>query len=382
MASSIRRTVFSFIHCASFFSLSFFLFTACRQTETEKKEIVYPIKIGESIQRDVPILIKKIGQVYTEKFVQVKAQVGGVLEEVYVKEGQFVKKGTVLYKIDQRPYKAALDSAEADLAKAKAALKISEIILERNKKLVDENYISKLDFEQFQTNVESSKADVDSFAAALEIAKLNLEWTTLVSPIDGRVSQYLVNQGNLILANDSSTFITDIRQISPANILFSLTQTEFIAVQQVMNEGPLKFDAILPQYPNTPYEGTVYFIDNHLHTDSGSLNLKGMIPNEDELFWPGEFIHVHLKLKTKPNAILVPKEAVVIGQEGPYVYIYKPENSTVEYRRVVKGEVVDDFIVIDQGVHIGEKVVVLGQVNLRPHAKVFIAPEAKDTTEL
>jgi multidrug efflux system membrane fusion protein len=170
-------------------------------------------------------------------------------------------------------------------------------------------------------------------------------------------------------------FLTDIRQIDPADIRFNITQAEFLQVQEAMKGGNLKFQVLLPQDPTKPREGTIYFTDNHIDTTTGTILLRGTVSNKDEMFWPGEFIRVRLLLKTQPNAILVPEESVKIGQDGAYVYIYHADTSTVEYRLVEKGEKVDQYYVIEKGVKPGEKIIMKGQDNLTPKAKVYIPAE-------
>ena len=264
------------------------------------------------------------------------------------------------------------DRAKATLAKDQATLRFSEIQVERNKILLEKDYLSKLNFEQFVSQVEFNKGQVDADKALVATAALNLEWATPISPLDGKVSQYNIDPGNLVNAYDPN-FLIDIRSITPADIRFGITQNDFVKVQEAMAKGQLKFEVILPQLRNTPREGKIYFMDNHLDTNTGTILLRGAIPNEDELLWPGEFLQVRLQLRVEPHALLVPEEAVKIGQDGPYVFIFKPETSTVEYRTVVKGQRVGNQFIIEKGIHLGDKVVTNGQNNLLPGAKVYVS---------
>lgn len=350
------------------FVLTFFL--GCSKTSKPPAR-TYPVSIGEVTQKDVPIYVDAIGNVYSLQTVQIRPQVGGIVLEAYVKQGQYVKKGDPLYKIDPRPYQAALDRAKATFAKDTALLKYSQEQVQRNADLVKQDYVSKLVYEQYQSQVQANEGQVQIDQADIQTAQLNLDWTTPFSPIDGKISQYNIDPGNLVIANDPNA-LTDIRQITPADIRFNITQNDFVAVQKAMQSGTLKFKVILPQDKGKPREGEIYFVDNHVDTTTGTILLKGKLPNEDEQFWPGEFIHVLLELRTQPNALLVPEEAVKIGQKGPYVYVYQPETSTAEYRLVDKGEQIDHMIVINKGLKLGDKVIIEGQNNLIPGAKVYI----------
>lgn len=338
-------------------------------TSTERP--AFPVELGDVTEGDVPVYIESIGNVYSLQSVNIRPQVGGIILESYVKQGQYIKKGDPLYKIDPRPYQAVLEKAKAALEKDEASLKLAEITVSRNETLVKQDYVSKLAYDQFKTNVELAKAQVESDKAEIAIAQLNVEWCTPVSPLDGKVSKNNIDPGNLVTANDT-TAITNIRQVTPVDIRFTVTQKDFLAIQESMKEGRLKFEAILPQKPEKPREGKIYFVDNHLDLDTGSILLRGKVPNEDEFMWPGEYVTIRLQLKIEPKAILVPEEALRMGQDGPYVYVYQPSTSTVDYRPVKKGPSFDHRVVVADGVAVGDKVVVKGQVNLRPGAKVSV----------
>ncbi|WP_068467967.1 efflux RND transporter periplasmic adaptor subunit [Candidatus Protochlamydia phocaeensis] len=372
MAKS-KFLTFSFTYIALPYA-ALLLVLACCSINKGKPHQGFPIAVAEVTQQDVPLFIEAIGNVYSLQVVQLRPQVGGIVQEVFVAQGQYVKKGDPLYKIDPRPFQANLDRAQAALIKDTANLKFAEEQAKRYSEVVKKEYVSKLTYDQYVSQVELNKGQILSDQADIAIAKLNLEWCMPVSPMDGKISQYNIDPGNLVTANDPNA-ITDIRQITPADIRFSITQKDFIEVQKALkrNQGDLKFIVLLPQLPKEPREGKIYFVDNHMDPNTGTIMLKGEAPNEDELLWPGEFVRVRLLLDTKPNAILVPEEAVKIGQDGSYVYVYRPEDSTAEYRRVVKGQQVDHLIVIESGLKVGEKVITKGQQNLLPGSKVYIA---------
>lgn len=340
-------------------------------SKSEKPEKKYPITLSGVVQRDVPIFIESIGNAYSLQTVEIRPQVGGIILEANVKQGQYVKKGDQLYKIDPRPFQAALEQAKGTLLKDMAALELAQITAKRYAILAEKDFISKLNYEQYTANVKSAEGQVLNDQALVEIAQINLGWCTVLAPIDGKISQYNIDPGNLVIANDANA-LTDLRSITPADIRFNVNQTDYIAVQQAMREGQLKFEVYLPQKPGNIRQGKIYFFDNHLDLNTGTILIKGTVPNEDEYFWPGEFVRVRLQLRMQPHALLVPEESIQYGQDGSFVYVYKPETSTVEYRPVVKGERVNKMFLIEKGVSPGEQVVTKGQVNLRPNAKVYL----------
>lgn len=374
MSGKVSHHITNLYICLSVFLLS--ILGGCKRNNHKPEERTYPVTIAEVQQRDIPIFIESIGNVYALQIVQVRPQVGGIVLKVFVEEGQYVKKDDPLYQIDPRPYKDRLDASKATLIKDVAALKFTQIRVERYSELVKKDYFSKLNFDQYTTEVDAAKGQVAIDEADIALAELNLEWTTLTSPIDGKISQFNIDPGNLVAANDPNA-LTDIRQMTPAEIRFNITQKDFVAVQKAQTEGTLKFEVFLPQKVNQPRSGQIFFIDNHLDLSTGTILIMGTVENQDELFWPGEFVRVRLNLGTYPNAILVPEEAIQVGQDGSFVYVYIPETGRVEYRPVVKGEKVEQQVVIKKGIQPFEKVVTKGQVNLKPGSKVFLADAAK-----
>ncbi len=346
-------------------------FSGCSRSDPQPQARTFPVTIGDVVQRDAPVYIEAIGNVQSLQVIQIRPQIGGVIREAHVGQGAYVKKGDLLYTIDQRPYQAALDLAKATLQKDEAALTLAKITVKHYEGLVQKDYVPKLNFEQYTSNVEIESAQILIDQALIDQAQINLDYCSIHSPIDGKISQYNIDPGNLVMAYDANA-LTTIRQITPADIHFNITQRDFVAVQKSLNAGMLKFEVILPQDQLSPRQGQIYFIDNNINLNTGTILFKGLLENEDEFFWPGEFVRVRLQLKVIADAILVADEAVQTGQAGSFVYIYQPETSTVEYRPVVKGTKVDRFVIIEKGIKTGEKVVLQGQVNLRPGAKVYL----------
>lgn len=360
--------------CLTLFTLSLFLCSCSKKQE--KPEPKYPVKVAEAIQKDVPVFIEVIGNITSPQLVIIRPQVGGLITDTYVQQGQFVKKGDPLFKIDPRPYQAALDRAEANLARDQAALEFNKSKFERYQNLVTKDYVTKVDYELYKSNVETSASQVLFDKADIATAKINLEWTTPFAPISGKISQFTVDVGNIVQANDPNA-ITDLRQMDPIEVTFNITQKDYIRYQEASKSAPLNVAVFLPEKMDESREGKIYFVDNHIDPATGTIQFKAEIPNEDQFLWPGEFVRVHILLKTMPNAILVPEEAPRLGQKGYFLFVYNPDSSTVALRPVEKGQTVDGYTVITKGIKPGEKVVTEGQINLKNGAKVFFPDEAE-----
>lgn len=346
-----------------------FLCTACGQKPAPPPERSFPVYVGKVTIKDIPLEIETIGNVTAPQSVQIRAQVSGKLEKVYVLEGAFVKEGELLYNIEPYPFQAALESAVATLQRDEANLLYAKETLDRFAKLVDKEYVSKQNYEQYQRDVAVGEAAVIQDKAQIEIAKINLGYAYIHAPWDGRIGNFNIDPGNIVGPNDSIP-LTDLRQFRPIEVNFTISQEDFQKLKQKTGDDAYKVFAFLPNEPEG-YEGVIDFFDNHVDTATGTILLKGLFPNEDLALWPGEFATVKLVLKTIPNAILVPSPSVQIGQQGHYVYIVKGDRA--ELRLVEIGETYGNLTHIITGVNPDETVVTDGQINLKPNAKLTIS---------
>lgn len=361
-----------FFKAISFTILPFALLflVACSSESPHMQRPPAAVTIDKVIQRETPIYLESIGNTSAFQTIQVKAQVGGVLLNAHVKEGQKVKAGDLLFTLDTSTYAADVEKAKANLAKDEAYLAFAKIKLSHYTDLVEQEYVAKVTYEEFQNNVETAEAQVRIDKAILDAAEINLKRTSIYTPIEGRISSFKLQPGNLVIANDP-LFLTEIRQVSPLDVHFSLSQKDLHEVRKHMNHHNLKFDVLLPHQKNPVSRGEVYFIDNHVDISTGTILLKGKIANKNELLWPGQFVRVRVYLKTLKEALLVPIEAVQLGQQGEYVYVIK-EDKTAELRLITRGMQVDQFYIIENGVSKDEQVVITGQLNLQPGAPVRI----------
>jgi len=328
-----------------------------------------PVIVESADQKNIPLQLKTIGNVESFNAVTVKVLVGGEISGVYFKEGQDVKKGDLLFKIDPRPYEAALKQAEASLLRDQAQAKNAEEQAKRYAILVEKDYVSRDQYDQLRANADALAAAVEADKANVENSRLQLSYCTIMSPINGRAGSVLVNVGNVIKANDIS--LTTINQIMPTYVTFSMPEQNLAEIKKHMMSGDLRVDAIIPGDENHPAQGALTFIDNAVDRTTGTIKLKGTFANQDRRLWPGQFVDVILTLITEPNQIVVPSQAVQTGQQGQYLYVIKSD-MTAELRIITSGRTYRNWTIVEKGIAPGEKVVTDGQLRLVPGTKVEI----------
>ncbi len=361
-----------------------------------------PVVVATVTAKDVPVNIEVIGNVEAYSTITVKAQVGGQLNLVSFHEGEFVKKGDLLFSIDPRPFEGALNQAQANLARDNAAQAQAEANLARDSanekyaqsqagryaKLFEGGIVSKEQTDQMRSQadalaqtiqadkaaIESAKAQIGASKSAIENMKVQLSYTTIRSPIDGRTGNIMVKQGNIVTAN--TTDLVTIAEVQPIYVTFSVPEAQLGDIKKYMAGGKLPVTAT-SQDDNTQREnGLLTFVDNTVDAATGTIKLKGTFQNTNRKLWPGEFVRVTLRLTTQNNALVVPNQAVQTGQEGQFVYVVKADK-TVEMRPVVTGNRIDQDLVIDRGLTIGETIVTEGQLRLAPGSRVLLPGDRK-----
>jgi multidrug efflux system membrane fusion protein len=343
-----------------------------------------PVTVATAVKRDVPLEIDAIGTVEPINMVQVKSQIAGEITNVNFTEGQDVKKGQLLFKIDQRPLEADLRRAEATLAKDTATAENDKAQAERYVALSKEGVVAAQVTDQMVAASHASDELVKADRAAVENAKVQLLYTSIYSPIDGRTGNLAVQRGNLVKANDVPILVT-INQINPIYVTFTIPEQLLPEVKHYASQGKLKVKAQMPNDSRGAI-GELTFMDNTVDRQTGTIKLKGTFTNTDRRLWPGQFVNVTLTLTTQPNAITVPAPAVQTGQQGQYVYVVKSDKS-VEQRKVQIARTLGQDAIIASGIQPGETVVTDGQLHLTPASKVDIksAPgqpaPAQSTTE-
>jgi membrane fusion protein, multidrug efflux system len=384
-----------------------------------------PVTVAEAVRRDVPIQVSAVGNVQGLTTVALKSQIAGQIVQAHFKEGQDVRQGELLFTIDPRPLEAALRQAQANVTRDTAGLRQAEAALgqrraevqqaeanlardiaqmdnarvqeQRYRELLDRELVAREQYDQIRTNSAAMNATVQADRAALENARasavaaqaavdnaraviladeamvdnarLQLGYTTIRAPMDGRTGSILVQAGNVVKGNDDGALVV-ITQVHPIYVTFAVPEQYLADIKRYRTAGPLRVEAY-PDRTQPPARGEVTFINSTVDPATGTIQLKGTFPNTDNVLWPGQFLDVVLTLTTQPNAVVVPTQAVQPGQQGSFVFVVKPD-LVVEPRKVEPGRRLERETIIDKGLAAGERIVIDGQLRLRPGTKVEI----------
>ena len=334
-----------------------------------------PVQVAKVVQKSVPVQLRAIGNVEAYSTVSLKALVSGEMTAVHFREGQDVRKGDLLFDIDRRPFEVALQQAQANLARDTARAENARLQAARYAKLLQEGVASSQQNDQAIADAGASNAAARGDEAAIEKAKLDLQYCSIHSPIDGRTGSLLVQQGNLVKANENPPLVV-INQVNPIYVNFTVPEQNLAEVKKYMAAGHLKVEAVLPDDPQQPEQGTLTFINNAVDSATGMIRLKATFANRQRRLWPGQFVNVMLTLTSQPHAIAVPAQALQTGQNGQFVFVVK-DDQTVESRPVVSTKTVQGEALIEKGLRPGEIVVTDGQIRLVPGTRV----EAKAAAE-
>ena len=331
-----------------------------------------PVSIAVATRQDLPIYLTGIGTVQASFTVKIAAQVDGKLQEVLFTEGQRVKKGDVLAKLDPRLFQAALDQAKAKKAQNIALLVAAEKDFARSKTLALRDYTSQQNVDLQQAKVDQLKAAIAADEAAIETAQTQLEYTTVTAPSDGRIGIRLVDPGNLVRATETSAIAT-LMLTQPAAVLFTLPSRVLGDLREAMARGPIEVLAFDQNNRRSLATGKLLLIDNAVDQATSTIRLKAMFPNEDERLWPGDFVNARLLLETQPNVLVVPSAAIQRGPRGLFAWTVTASN-TAEPRTIEVGASAGDLTIVTTGLSEGDRVVTDGQYKLSRSAPVSITP--------
>jgi multidrug efflux system membrane fusion protein len=369
------------------------------------KQQAAPVTVGQVVAKTVPVEISAVGSVEAYSTIQVKTMVAGELKKVHFVEGQDVRKGDLLFTVDERPFRTDLEQAEANLARDKAMLTQLEANLARDiaqaeyakaqagryAKLVGEGVISPEQSEQYETEakarlegveadkaaIKTAHASIQADEAELRSARVQLSFCSVVSPIDGRTGSLLVHEGNIVKANE--TVLVSINQLAPTYVSFSVPELYLPQIRKALAKGALRVDARIRSNDfGEPVAGQLSFIDNMVDHATGTIRLKGTFGNQDRVLWPGEFVDTTLRVAEQVDVPVAPTRAVQTGQNGQYVYVLKTDQ-TVELRPVVTGPTTGEDTVIQKGLQAGETVVTDGQLRLVNGAPVEVKEQPPKT---
>ncbi|MBD2775363.1 efflux RND transporter periplasmic adaptor subunit [Iningainema tapete] len=387
------------------------------KSEARRRPQVTPVKVASVTQKTVPVQLQAIGNVQAESTVSVTPQVGGKITGVYFKKGQDVKKGQLLFTLDDQTQQAAIQQAkgtlardlaqvqqyraalakdltlvgqaQANLAKDQAQAQYAQAQAIRYGNLLKEGAVSKDQAQQYSTNAQATaatlQADRQAIANAqaslkvdqaqiqnaegvvsadegvLKNAQVQLSYTKIYAPIDGRAGDILVNQGNVVAANSTNPLLT-IYKINPIQVSFAVPEANLPEIQKYMKNNKLTVD-VTPNNKAQPIRGVLAFVNNKVDNTTGTIQLMGEFNNANGQLWPGQYVNTTLKLTQEPNARVVPSQAVQNGPNGQFVFVVKPDK-TVENVPVTVGSTIDGLSVIKSGLQPGQQVVTDGQANL------------------
>lgn len=337
-----------------------------------------PVTTATAQVRDVPVFLEGLGTVQAYNVVEMKAQVNGTLVALPAHEGQEVKKGDVIAEIDPTPYKAALDQAVAQRAEDAALLQSAQLDLKRYQNLAQKNFapIQQVDDQRATVNKETASVALDN--AAIETAQFNLNNCILRAPIDGRVSLYQVDAGNLIeVASQTTTGIVSITQDKPISVVFTLPEADLAQVQAARAKGAVPVQASNSQDASQWLgTGTLVTPNNTINTTTGTISLKAAFANQDDHLWPGQFVNTRVQVNVLKNAVTVPELAVQHGPDGLFVFVVKPDQ-TVAQANIQVGYQDNGLAVVTKGLSGNQTVVVTGQSRLAQGTHVKATPASQ-----
>lgn len=340
-----------------------------------------PVRVIKVAQQDVPRFATAIGSVLSLHNVQIRPQVDGILTQVLVKEGQWVKQGDLLAVIDDRAIRASIDQARALLEQSQAQLQVAAVDLKRYRLLSSDDGVSKQTFDQQQALVKQLQATAKGNQAAIVNAQVQLSYTQIRSPVTGRVGIRNVDPGNLVRSSDTQSLFS-VTQIDPIAVEFALPQQLLPTLQQLLKapEPALVLAFMDADHQRTLLgEGRLALIDNQISANTGTLRIKAEFDNKDGLLWPGQLVTVKLRTGLDRGALVVPPPVVQRGIDGHYVYRLDGDKVTSVPVKVLFQ---DSDLTIISGVAAGDQLVADGQSRLKPGARVEVLGDAPASTEL
>lgn len=331
------------------------------------------VVLAEVVARATELRLDTIGSVQPTASVALRPRVDSQVVEVPVKDGAQVKAGDVLVRLDSRQIEAQVKQAEAQVAKDKAALEQADRDAARTADLLTRGAGAQINADNARTAAQTARAVLASDQAALDNLRVQQGYYTIVAPFDGRVGVIALKPGAVARQGEAANAITTVNQMSPIYVSFTAPQMRLAELRAAMAAGSAKTFAT-PQGDTRTAAGKVTFIDNAIDPNTGSITARALFDNADEALWPGQFCNVRVILAVEPDAIVVPREAVMTGQNGAYVFA--ADGDIARMRAVVLNRVQDDVAVISSGLKPGEKVVVEGQAQLTPDARFVVRKPA------
>ncbi|HKW39195.1 MAG TPA: efflux RND transporter periplasmic adaptor subunit [Burkholderiales bacterium] len=367
------------------------LAAGCSKEEAAQQRPPPVVSVITVAPQAVPYVATFVAQTESSRQVEIVARVSGFLDRIAYPEGELVKEGQLLFQLDQKPFEAQLDAARGEVLAQQARFTTADATLKRVKPLAQQNAMSQADLDKAQGEYDASRAAVFSAQAKLKQAELNLGYTTIRSPVTGYSGKALQRQGAYINAVGDSAKLSYVAAVEPMWVNFSMSQNQLAQIRDLVQKGQLippknqdfEVELVLSDGKVYPYTGKINFADPTFSQDTGSFQVRAVLPNPKRELRPGMFVTANVKGGTRPNAVIVPQLAVQQGAKGHVVYVVK-EDGTAEVRPVVVGDYSDQKgILIASGLSAGDRVVVEGALRVVPGQPVRIgepgaAKAAKD----
>jgi RND family efflux transporter MFP subunit len=360
----LKRNVGNILQAASVLALILLAVTGCGKDEKEAPPAL-PVTVAEVKSETVPIYLEYVGTTQSIQSVDINARVEGFLVKRAFKDGADLLEGDLLFVIDTRPFEASLQAAQAQLAEDRAALAYAEEQVRRYKPIVEKEYITQDTYDGYVTRAAEARAAVEADMANVTQAKLNLSYCTMYAPFDGRIGRRYVDVGNLVGAAGAPTKLATMVQLDPMYVYFSVAERDIPQIFQEHGKNDLPVSIVLPDETKHPEDGKVDFLNNEVDVNTGTMEMRAVVPNGSKTMLPGQFVKVQLLLREQPGALLVPQQAVGEFQGQQFVYVVGADNK-VEYRNVTTGPDYKELVVIENGVKAGEKVITEGLQKVKP----------------
>ena len=368
----------------SFTLVSLVLMAAC---SPDKPAVTAPppeVGVVTVAPRPVPYSASFVAQTESSRQVEILARVAGFLDRIAYAEGDFVKEGQLLFQIDPKPFKAQLDAAQGSLAAQKARLSTAEATLKRVRPLAEQNALSQADLDRAVGDFEMAEAAVHTAIAKLREAELNLDYATIRSPVSGSAGRALQREGAYVGGSAETAKLTYVAALDPIWVTFSISQNQSATLAEMVEKKLLtppernsyEVELVLPGDKIYPYRGRINFADPSFSQETGAFMVRASVPNPKKELRPGMFVTVNMHGAIRPDAVVVPQLALQQGAKGHFVLVANAEDK-VEIRPVVVGSYAGDKeIVVEQGLHAGDRVIVDGFARLTPNAPVKPVPAA------
>lgn len=337
---------------------------------------VLTVRAAQAVARPMPVLIEAVGTVEPEHSVQVRAQVGGVLQSVFFKEGDRVKAGQMLFQIDPATYQAQYNQALAALARDRAQLENARAQQQRLEPLLKREFITRQEYDVAVTSTKSLEATVQADQAAAEQSRIQLSYCRITAPIGGRTGTLAIRAGNLVVPASTGTPLVTINTMDPILVSFSIPERQLDELRRYESDPQMHIDIVPDRNAPAVAQGKLVFVDNTVTPQTGTVLLKTRVPNANEVIWPGQFVNVRVTLTIESEAVVVPEAAVQPGQDGSFVYVID-ENSKVKVQPVVISRQIGGDVVIASGIKAGDRVITEIPQALAPGATVQIGGESK-----